>query len=568
MSPKRQLNTDDAELIQSLISTMIAKTPVAYIILDKDFKVHFMNDYFVEMRKMNRAEVLGGYCYDISNRGIPCSQCSVREAIRTGERHVITRKDILHDGSIRYIDDYAVPLYKPDGTFDYILEMMINRTEELTARDESDRLFLEMVNTLITVLDKKDAYTSSHSRAVAAVSTKLAEFLQLDQEEIFRVTLGALVHDMGKIYVPDGIINKNGKLTDDEYRAIQAHPKASFELVKELRQFQGISEAARHHHERWDGKGYPDKLAGEDIPLIARIIAIADTYDAMTSTRSYRKALPHEVAIEEIRKNAGSQFDPCLAEKFIEMATISYGSRELLADETSTSSGVKPRSHKIQVERQLVATDSRATGKVDSESISSLMSDEGFAQEIFRYTPAYYAIIDEAFNIVYASDSMVRDLGMPMQELLKKRCFEINDKNMSCFALEGGSIKCPVVRALQTNSDQTGKVTEIFKGMKMHFDIFAVPMELPDKNGKKFRCAMEILVDRTEEVNSRLAKEDDIKTLLNTLYDLVRRVDTDTTMRSADIFQECANFGEYLTSMSFEMNKLSHDEEREKIEIW
>ena len=137
-----------------------------------------------------------------------------------------------------------------------------------------------------------------------------------------QIEMAGLLHDIGKIAIPQAILCKPGKLTDDEFVIMKSHPVNSEKLIASIKKLQSVSPGIKHHHERWDGRGYPDRLEGENIPYCARIIALADTYDAMTSTRSYRVALPHEVAIEEIRKCAGSQFDPKLAEKFIEIQNI------------------------------------------------------------------------------------------------------------------------------------------------------------------------------------------------------------------------------------------------------
>ena len=141
--------------------------------------------------------------------------------------------------------------------------------------------------------------------------------MNLKDEELEEIETAGLLHDIGKIAIPKNILCKPGKLTDEEFSIMRTHPENSARLVSEITQLKGISSWVRSHHERYDGFGYPNGLKGEEIPLPARIIAIADTYDAMTSTRSYRTALSHQQAIEEIERCSGAQFDPVLAEKFI-----------------------------------------------------------------------------------------------------------------------------------------------------------------------------------------------------------------------------------------------------------
>ena len=147
----------------------------------------------------------------------------------------------------------------------------------------------------------------------------LAKELNIPEQDLELVETAGLLHDIGKIAIPESILCKPGKLDDDEFKIMKSHPVNSERLIASIKKLHEVSPGVKHHHERWDGRGYPDGLSGENIPYSARIIAIADTYDAMTSTRSYRKALDHDVAINEINRCAGTQFDPVLAKKFVEI---------------------------------------------------------------------------------------------------------------------------------------------------------------------------------------------------------------------------------------------------------
>lgn len=180
--------------------------------------------------------------------------------------------------------------------------------------EESQRLFEEMTIALAKTIDAKDKYTHGHSERVAYYSRLLAARNGEDESEQKHIYYMGLLHDIGKIGVPEEIINKPGKLTDTEYQIIQSHTTIGSDILKDIKTFPDLSIGARSHHERYDGRGYPDKLAGENIPQPARIIAVADAYDAMTSTRSYRKGLPQEAARAEIEKGRGTQFDPQIAD--------------------------------------------------------------------------------------------------------------------------------------------------------------------------------------------------------------------------------------------------------------
>ena len=174
-------------------------------------------------------------------------------------------------------------------------------------------LFEQTATALVNAIDAKDKYTHGHSSRVAEYSRRIAEMDGLTEEECDEVYFSALLHDVGKIGVPDRIINKEGKLTDEEFEAIKKHPEIGNTILSSISEYPYLKIGAHHHHERYDGRGYPDKLKGEDIPKIARIVAVADAYDAMTSRRSYRDSIPQSKVREEIIKGSGSQFDPVYA---------------------------------------------------------------------------------------------------------------------------------------------------------------------------------------------------------------------------------------------------------------
>ena len=127
------------------------------------------------------------------------------------------------------------------------------------------------------------------------------------------------MHDIGKIGIPDAILQKPGKLTTEEFTVMKSHPKNGYEILKDVQIQEDLAAGAHHHHERFDGKGYPDGLSGQNIPFVARIIAVADTFDAMSSNRPYRKKLPEDYIINEIKNCAGSQFDPAVVQKFLDL---------------------------------------------------------------------------------------------------------------------------------------------------------------------------------------------------------------------------------------------------------
>ena len=182
------------------------------------------------------------------------------------------------------------------------------------SREQIQELFSETAIALVSAIDAKDAYTQGHSARVAKYSRMIAAKSGKGEEECNNIYYAALLHDVGKIGIPDHIINKNGKLTSEEYEMIKAHPVIGFQILSEISNFPYLGIAAQYHHERFDGKGYPDGLKGHDIPELARIISVADAYDAMTSNRSYRSQLPQDAVRKEIVRCSGTQFDPDFAQ--------------------------------------------------------------------------------------------------------------------------------------------------------------------------------------------------------------------------------------------------------------
>ena len=182
--------------------------------------------------------------------------------------------------------------------------------------------YRETISAASAAIDARDTYTAGHSKRVADIACKISRELELNDSQIKCIELAALFHDIGKIGIPDNILNKLGGLDEEEFEKIKMHPILGYKILENIEFFSSMLPSILYHHERPDGKGYPEGLIGDEIPLGASIIAIADTYDAMTSDRPYRKALSHEFAVEEIRKKSGVQFKKEVVEAFFRIASM------------------------------------------------------------------------------------------------------------------------------------------------------------------------------------------------------------------------------------------------------
>jgi HD-GYP domain-containing protein (c-di-GMP phosphodiesterase class II) len=268
--------------------------------------------------------------------------------------------DLSRDKNLKWLADdahqvIAVPLQRQDEVlgvmfgvdkhagcdFDSVDAKLLNSiANESAIYLENAKLFedvhglmMGLLHALTSAVDAKDAYTCGHSERVALLSRRLAKEIRLPDALVDRIYMAGLLHDVGKIGVPEAVLQKTGRLTNEEFEQMKKHPGVGARILADIKQVADIIPGVLHHHERYDGKGYPDKLAGQDIPLMGRIICLADCFDAMTSNRTYRRALPLEVALSEIRRCSGTQFDPALAEAFLKIDIAQI--REILADHQS-----------------------------------------------------------------------------------------------------------------------------------------------------------------------------------------------------------------------------------------
>lgn len=242
-----------------------------------------------------------------------------------------TLKKLDIQGYCEKSDDFEQLLLLIESGLKSVDQMkLINKiNDELQEKnDELEQAYLDTIGVLRQTVEAKDTYTRGHSDRVSAYSVLIGEKLGLDEQTIKILKIGGLFHDIGKIGIPEAVLTKTSKLDDEEYSVIKNHPSIGAHILGDVPMFKDIIPIVLHHHERYDGHGYPSQLQGEDIPYVARIASVADSFDAMTSRRSYRDCLPLDIVVSEFEKNRGTQFDPKLDDVWLDILKNDYGKIE------------------------------------------------------------------------------------------------------------------------------------------------------------------------------------------------------------------------------------------------
>lgn len=231
-------------------------------------------------------------------------------------------------GVLEALNKRSGPFVPEDVT---ILEVLANQVavalENARLYREAGEMFGAVIEALLETVEKRDTYTSGHTRRVTGHSVAIGQALGLARTDLEDLRLAAMLHDIGKIGISDRVLQKDGELTEEEFEAIRYHPVYGADILQHIRKLHCVLPGVRHHHERYNGLGYPGRLKGSDIPFIARIIAVADTFDAMVTDRPYRKGLKAQAALEELKRQRGAQFDPVVVAAFLDGFRFPCGDR-------------------------------------------------------------------------------------------------------------------------------------------------------------------------------------------------------------------------------------------------
>ncbi|PKM39121.1 MAG: phosphohydrolase [Firmicutes bacterium HGW-Firmicutes-9] len=328
----------EREWLDNLYRLVLQQTQDGIILSDADGVIVFVNDAAERIRNIQRENILGHSMVDCHKE---TSREKVNRALgylKSHEGNAVSRMvtDSVND---KYYENIYTPVFDETHTLQGVSvisrditerrraeesKAAIQRAQEVahaTLMEKYHSLMMTSMEMLTNLLEARDFYTNGHSKRVCEIATKLFEHRNGIDEHFLDIQWAAKLHDIGKICIPDAIVHKPGKLTSEEYETIKMHSALASDIIRPLDPGSRIWPMIRYHHERYDGKGYPDGRGGEEIPDGARVIAIADTYDAMRSCRPYRSAMSFDQCIEEIKANAGTQFDPKWVKVFLELAT-------------------------------------------------------------------------------------------------------------------------------------------------------------------------------------------------------------------------------------------------------
>lgn len=320
---------------------------------------------------------------------------------------------------------------------------------------------------------------------------------------MFEISIAASLHDLGKIKIPKEIINKPDKLTDEEYEIIKYHPVASYEMIEDLSSFEDIKHIVRHHHERYDGKGYPDGLKGDEACLASKIVAVVDAYEAMTSTRSYRRALSHEYAMSQLTKGSGTQFDPKVIKAFEGLDFTSFGVPPKSKSKSKDSSSV---------ERFIFSgVQNNVCKPTDFKETSSKVDMTFLLNEIFKHTPCGYVLMDVHKNVLYASDFFLDFMGLDKSEVYGRKCYQAGCMtNTACRP-------CSIEEAIISGKVEYMRQEQLTRNGQKTFDLYGMPLVNPDGT---IEYVIEVIIDRTDEVNLVKSRNEDFKKLIKMLNEL------------------------------------------------
>jgi putative nucleotidyltransferase with HDIG domain len=307
----------DYETSEEIKDLILANNPSAVIILNEIGEIEYLNPEFEKILGSNN--ILGMNILSFEHLKGSTVYQSINGAF-AGNPSILYGMNYTtyFSKQDKVVNIYINPVLKKNRKVEKVIIHVYDITRELNLNKKMESTYLSTIEALAKLVDAKDSYTGEHSSNVTRYVSLLCECAGLDKEQRKEIEIAASIHDIGKIGIPDNILNKPDKLTVEEYAIMKKHSVIGADIVGKIHGYESISQIIKHHHERWDGKGYPTGLKENEIPLGAQIICIADSYDAMTSNRIYRKSLGREMAMHILLDEKGRQFNADLVDKFLE----------------------------------------------------------------------------------------------------------------------------------------------------------------------------------------------------------------------------------------------------------
>lgn len=312
-------------------------TPYGIFIIDKEYKILRANKYITQLSGKTYDEIEGKKCYEVFH-GLdkPLKGCPTKKAVSSekmegsefyepliGRYLWVQTCPVRHEGGVEALVHSIVDvtdIKDKERLLEKSRNAFLNMLRDIhDSYNELKEFFISLIMSFVHAIDAKSRWTKGHSERVTMYAIQIAEEMGIDKDEIEDLRIAAILHDIGKIGTYDYLLDKPDRLTTEEFEIIQRHPATAIEILKDIKQLKDVLPIIRHHHERFDGKGYPDRLKGEGIPLGARILCVADSFDSMTADRPYRPSLGREYAKLELRRCSGTQFDPKVVQTFLKV---------------------------------------------------------------------------------------------------------------------------------------------------------------------------------------------------------------------------------------------------------